>query len=229
MPIHREGKGWQWGQHGHVYPNKEGAEKQAEAAHAHGYKDSQDYYETETDAARAVRDGKLESPVKFGTAWIFDLRITGTGISIRDRDGKSELTYRPPEFYLNDAFLERCQGLPVIFEHMKGKGLNTEEYRNRSIGNIVMPYLPIVFDELHREGDVWGIARIYDQDAVDLMRTTHISTSPGVLGMTGGRTIPLDDKSHMLIEGNPRIIEHLACVPYGVWDKQGEPRGINLS
>lgn len=45
MPIHREGSGWQWGQHGHVYPNREGAERQAAAAHAHGYEgDAIDVY-----------------------------------------------------------------------------------------------------------------------------------------------------------------------------------------
>lgn len=37
MPIHKEGSGFQWGNHGKVYPTKEGAVKQAQAAHANGY------------------------------------------------------------------------------------------------------------------------------------------------------------------------------------------------
>ena len=37
MPIHHEGSGWQWGSHGKVYPSREGAERQAAAAHAHGF------------------------------------------------------------------------------------------------------------------------------------------------------------------------------------------------
>lgn len=37
MPIHRTEGGWQWGNHGHVYPTRAGAEKQAAAAHANGY------------------------------------------------------------------------------------------------------------------------------------------------------------------------------------------------
>lgn len=37
MPIHREGSGWQWGQHGAIYSTRAGAEKQAAAAHAHGF------------------------------------------------------------------------------------------------------------------------------------------------------------------------------------------------
>lgn len=39
MPIHKEGSGYQWGNHGKVYPTRKGAEKQAAAAHAHGYRE----------------------------------------------------------------------------------------------------------------------------------------------------------------------------------------------
>lgn len=38
MPIHKVKGGYQWGSHGKVYPTREGAEKQAAAAHASGYK-----------------------------------------------------------------------------------------------------------------------------------------------------------------------------------------------
>lgn len=38
-PIHRAGKGWQWGKHGHIYPTREGAVKQAQAAFSHGYRE----------------------------------------------------------------------------------------------------------------------------------------------------------------------------------------------
>ena len=37
MPIHKVKGGYKWGSHGHVYPTREGAEKQAEAAHANGF------------------------------------------------------------------------------------------------------------------------------------------------------------------------------------------------
>jgi hypothetical protein len=30
--------GYRWGQHGHVYPTRAGAERQAAAAYAHGYR-----------------------------------------------------------------------------------------------------------------------------------------------------------------------------------------------
>lgn len=42
MPIHREGSGWQWGNHGKVYSSRKDAERQAAAAHAHGYQGDAD-------------------------------------------------------------------------------------------------------------------------------------------------------------------------------------------
>ena len=39
MPVHKEGSGWEWGNHGKVYPTKEQAEAQAAAAHANGFRE----------------------------------------------------------------------------------------------------------------------------------------------------------------------------------------------
>jgi hypothetical protein len=38
MPIHKVPGGYKWGQHGKVYKTRAGAEAQARAAYAHGYK-----------------------------------------------------------------------------------------------------------------------------------------------------------------------------------------------
>ena len=38
MPVHKVKGGWQWGNHGKVYPDKASAEKQGQAAYANGYK-----------------------------------------------------------------------------------------------------------------------------------------------------------------------------------------------
>lgn len=37
MPIRKVEGGYKWGEHGHVYPSRAGAERQAAAAHAHGF------------------------------------------------------------------------------------------------------------------------------------------------------------------------------------------------
>ncbi len=38
MPIKKSGKGYKFGDSGHVYPTKEGAKKQMRAMYANGYK-----------------------------------------------------------------------------------------------------------------------------------------------------------------------------------------------
>lgn len=173
---------------------------------------------TELDVARAIRDGAMDSPQQHHNKWMFKLRYTGTGISYRP--SLDEYVYRPPEIYLNDEFLERIQGQPVIFEHPKKSLLNTDEFRDRSIGSIMLPFI---------QGDeVWCIALIYDHDAAELMNTTHISTSPGVaFDADSIRTTRAPDGSRLLIEGEPSNVCHLAICDAGVWDKGGPPSGVD--
>lgn len=183
---------------------------------------------TEMDIAKAIRDGKMSSPQKVGNMWLFDIRVTGTGTSYRE--ALDEYVYRPEELYLNDEFLERCQGLPVIFEHPESSMLNSEEWKERAVGTAILPYIPRAADDRHDPSEVWTIARIYDEDAAELMQTTHISTSPAVgLNAAGdSRTVKMDDGSTLLIEGKPHILDHLAICSIGVWDKGGEARGVSL-
>lgn len=186
--------------------------------------------ETEYDVAKAIRDGELPSGQRVGDLWFFDLRITGTGVSYRP--SRDEYVFRPPEYYLTDDFLERCQGLPVIFDHPEKGLLDTDEFRQRSIGSIVLPYIPTTEDEKHRLSDVWGIARIYDGDAAELMLTTEMSTSPAVsFASDSMETVRTEDGSKLLIEGNPALLDHLAVVSEasgskGVWDKGGPATGV---
>ncbi len=173
---------------------------------------------TELDVAKSIRDGALPSPQQYENVWLFDLRITGTGTSYRM--ALDEYVYRPPENFLTDEFLERCNGLPVIFEHPEKSILSTEEYRARAIGTIVLPYI--------KGDEVWGIAKVFDADAAALMCSTHASTSPAVIFRDAGsaESVEVDGKS-VLIEGKPSYLDHLAVCQEGVWDKGGEPSGVN--
>ncbi|MHB8372258.1 MAG: DUF2213 domain-containing protein [Thermoplasmataceae archaeon] len=173
---------------------------------------------TELDAARSMADGQLPSPQRYGNVWLFDVRITGTDTSYRE--ALNEYVYRPPEHYLNDEFLARCNGLPVIVEHPKG-ALDAEEFRNRIIGTIFVPYI--------KGDEVWGIAKIFDEAGAELMLTTHGSTSPAVVFQRsdGNKTIEMEDGKHLLIEGIPSLLDHLAICKEGVWDKGHGPSGVN--
>ncbi|WP_269145866.1 NUDIX domain-containing protein [Burkholderia pseudomultivorans] len=172
----------------------------------------------ELDIAKRMAAGELLSPQRYENVWLFDLRITGTGTSYRTEH--DEFVYRPPENFLTEEFRQRCNGLPVIFEHPKKTILNSDEYRDRSIGTIFMPYLT--------ETEVRGVAKVFDDDAARLMPTSHASTSPAVIFRDAGsaEAVEIDGKS-VLIEGKPSYLDHLAICEEGVWDKGGEPSGVN--
>jgi len=174
----------------------------------------------ETEIAIAIRDGQLPSPQILDNMALFAVRITGTGTAYRTKF--DEYTYRPPENYLNDAFLARCNGLPVIFEHPEEGTLDSDEYHERNVGSIVLPY--IVGDE------VWGIARIYDESAIQIMSNEQMSTSPSVVfhNPDVNSTMQLDDDTEILIEGKPSLLDHLAICESGVWDKGRSPAGVKV-
>ncbi len=175
---------------------------------------------TELDVAKAIRAGELPSPQRYENVWLFALRITGTGNSYRP--AHDEYVYRTPDNYLTDEFLERCTGLPVVFEHPSSGVLDTDEYRQRSVGVVMLPWI--------KGDEVWGIAKIYDADAAKLMQTTHISTSPAVVFRDEDSTQKVEsDGKVLLIEGKPSYLDHLAICEEGVWDKGGEPSGIQLT
>lgn len=173
----------------------------------------------ELDRARAmIADGVL-SPQQVANAWLFDLRITGTGAAYRR--GLDEFVWRAPENFLTDEFVARCNGLPVIMEHPKDGVLDGTELHDRIAGTVVLPYLA--------GSEVRGIARVIDADAARAMLTTFGSTSPAVAfrESSGTEAQELDGGSSLLIEGVPSYLDHLAICTEGVWDKNGPATGIN--
>ena len=174
---------------------------------------------TELDVARAMVAGELSSPQRVDGYHLFAIRITGTGTSYRS--ALDEHVYRPPEVYLTQEFIDRCNGLPVVWLHPEKKpGIDSEEWQKRSVGTVFLPY--ILGDE------VWGIAKIYDAEAISAMQTDQLSTSPGVSfrPTDGNITVETDDGKTLLIEGRPSTLDHIAIAPYGVWDKGGAPAGV---
>ena len=174
----------------------------------------------ELDVARKIQSGELTSPQKFANVWLFDIRITGTGTAYRSKG--DEFTYRPPQHYMSDEFLARCNGLPVIWEHPENGVLNSDEFNDRMIGSIFLPYLK------HEEEEVWGIAKIFDDAAAIEMTNEQLSTSPTVVftKIDGNSIITVKDGTNVLIEGNPSMLDHVAICSAGVWDKGGVPSGV---
>ena len=181
---------------------------------------------TELDIARLIVDGILPSPQIFANMHLLALRITGTGHAYRTSIG--EHVWRDASLYLNPEFLTRCNGLTVIMDHPKGKVMTQEDFKSRSIGAIMLPYI--------KDDEVWGIARVYDEKAMKEIQTSKVSTSPCVVfdDTAGNVTLKSDNGQPILIEGRGFLLDHLAIVTedkgsLGVWDKDGEPTGVDLT
>lgn len=175
----------------------------------------------EHDVALAISADQLLSPQWYENAMLFAVRITGTGKAYRS--SMKEFVWRDPELYLNQKFLDRCNGLPVIWEHPENGTLNSKEFVKRIIGTIVLPYI--------KGEEVWGIARILDLKAAEAMIKDQMSTSPAVVF----RDLEVNEKLTMangdiwLIEGKPSHLDHLAICAQGVWDKGAEPSGVIIA
>lgn len=62
MPVRKVKGGYKWGEHGHVYKTRAGAERQARAAYANGYRgDSADYRDDAHERLQAAYRRRRES------------------------------------------------------------------------------------------------------------------------------------------------------------------------
>ena len=181
---------------------------------------------TETDVARALASGEMTSPTHFVNAWYFRLRISGTGFAYRPQ--LREYVERLPEHYVTTDFLERCNGLPVVWLHPDAQVLDTKSFGNQVVGTIVLPYIGGPDGEDPTSQEVWGVARIIDEKAAHAMSAMQLSTSPAVV-LTPGESEeqPMEGGAHLLREGKPYLLDHLAICEHGVWDKLGPPTGID--
>lgn len=182
----------------------------------------------ELGVARAMAAGELTSPQRYENVTLFDIRITGTGQALRNekkdpKTGKvlraAEHVWRPPEDYLTEEFLARCNGLPVIWLHPPKSMLNSQEFAKRIIGTTFLPYI--------KGEEVWAIVKIYEDAAIKDLSDPNkqFSTSPGVSGV-GDNKAELEDGSTILVEERPELLDHIAICAVGVWDKGGEPAGV---
>jgi 8-oxo-dGTP pyrophosphatase MutT (NUDIX family) len=183
----------------------------------------------ELGIARAMSEGRLTSPQRYKNVTLWAMRITGTGVALRsavkDKSGNvirgEEFPWRDPALYLNDEFLARCNGLAVVWLHPKKAILDSKAFSESIVGTIMLPYI--------RGNEVWGIAKVYDDDANAMMLAGKMSTSPAVVVSdpnSPSYKLTMEDGATLLIEGKPSLLDHLAICERGVWDKGGEPAGI---
>ena len=180
---------------------------------------------TELEVAERIRDGTVPSPVKFSNMWLVNLRITGTGLAYRA--GLKEHVWRDPKLYLNEEFLRRCNGLPVIANHPDDAVLTEEDFKSRIVGSVMLPYI--------RSDEVWAVCRVYLQSIVEEIAEGDVSTSPSVVfNSTSGNVEVQEGDTNFLIEGVPFLVDHIALVTkdhgsLGVWDKDRIPAGVEVT
>ncbi|EON3078987.1 DUF2213 domain-containing protein [Escherichia coli] len=180
---------------------------------------------TELEVAERIRDGTVPSPVKFSNMWLVNLRITGTGLAYRA--GLKEHVWRDPKLYLNEEFLRRCNGLPVIANHPDDAVLTEEDFKSRIAGSVMLPYI--------RGDEVWAVCRVYLQSIVEEITEGDVSTSPSVVfNSTSGNVEVQEGDTNFLIEGVPFLVDHIALVTkdhgsLGVWDKDRIPAGVEVT
>lgn len=180
---------------------------------------------TELELAQRIRDGTAPSPMKFSNMWLVNLRITGTGLAYRS--GLKEHVWRDPKHYLNDDFLQRCNGLLVIANHPEDAVLTEEDFTERTVGSVMLPYI--------RGDEVWAVCRIYVRDIVEQIVSGKVSTSPSVVFNNASGNVEVQEgDTNFLIEGVPFLLDHIALVTedhgsLGVWDKDKIPTGVEVS
>ncbi|MFJ5338355.1 NUDIX domain-containing protein [Pectobacterium sp. CHL-2024] len=171
----------------------------------------------ETEVAALIADGTLSSPQYFINMWMFAIRVTGTGVTWRSAD--QQMAFRNPDDYLTPEFLQRVAGVPLIWLHPKKNKLDSDEFAKRVIGTLTNSWVA-------DNGEVWAIARVYDADAARIMATRQLSTSPTVTFSEAPDAIIKIDGQHLLVEGSPALLDHVAICEQGVWDKLLKPTGV---
>lgn len=163
----------------------------------------------EIDIAKQIAAGELPPLVMYENHLLAAIRITGTKIAI---EGEKPI-YRKPEHYLNDDFLQSINGVAVIFEHPdNGEYLNHAEYQNRNVGSVFYPYL--------KDSEVWAVARIYDNDAIEAFKHGIFKDTSPAVAIVKSKELPLQDGSILHVEGEPIYTDHIALlVTAGVWSK----------
>ena len=172
---------------------------------------------TELDAARAIADGRLTSPQRFANMALFAMRISGTGLAYRK--GRDEYVWRKPEEYLTEEMQARWLGAPVVWEHPESDTLTSKDFSDRVVGGIMLTFV--------KGDELWCVARIYDDAAIQILSEGGMSTSPGVVIKADEMAnVKLEDGSNLLVEGAPNLTDHLAICQLGVWDKGGPATGV---
>lgn len=171
----------------------------------------------ETLILNAYKNGELVGATLTTYGAYIPLRVSGVGYTIRSTKDSEDQDY----FYVSkrdDSFLKLEQevvGLPIIINHpldtAKENNENSRRFLtlnnfkdNAIIGNCLNAY--------EKDNELWALAKIYDIEVVLDLLNNNKSTSPAIYCCY--------EKDNAVIVDKPMLINHLAIVEQGHWDRK---------
>lgn len=173
--------------------------------------------------AQKMATGEIPGIVATDKCLLVPMRITGTGVSTREKKDENQMTVRfeidrPADVFLSDRFLQMCAGLPVAYLHPDAAeggftSINYDNWREYIVGTIFYPFI--------KDTEVWGVAKVFDLSMLDAFKAGIVSTSPfvtseSVPGANGMYVEKLED------------INHVAIVSAGHWDTETPAIAANI-
>ena len=171
----------------------------------------------ETLILEAYKSGELVVTTLTTYGAYIPLRVSGVGYSIRATKDSDNQDY----FYLSkrdDSFLKLEQeivGLPIIVNHPLDKPNQNNENSRRflTLNNFKdNAIIGVCLNAYEKDNELWALAKIYDIEVVLDLLNNEKSTSPAVYCYY--------EKDNAVIVDKPMLINHLAIVEQGHWDKK---------
>ena len=171
----------------------------------------------ETIILNAYKSGELVGTTLTTYGAYMPLRVSGVGYTIRATKDSDNQDY----FYLSkrdDSFLKLEQeviGLPIIVNHPldKAKDNNENSRRFLTLNNFKdNTIIGTCLNAYEKDNELWALAKIYDIEAVLDLLNNEKSTSPAVYCYY--------EKDNAVIVDKPMLLNHLAIVEQGHWDKK---------
>lgn len=169
---------------------------------------------------KAIKDeyrlGTRKGVTELDECFYLPVRITGTGLNLREKDGETIVADRAKVDYFSSAFIEHAKTLPIIVEHPKEGMLESSNLKdNPIVGNCIDAWI--------EKDELWGLARVFDKTLLQKFGKEINSTSPAV-------TICYEPAAEAGIEKEvPISVNHLAFVDKGHWDNNAGSIGFDNS
>ena len=169
---------------------------------------------------KAIKDeyklGTRKGVTELDECFYLPVRITGTGLNLREKDGETIVADRAKVDFFSPAFIEHAKTLPIIVEHPKEGMLDSSNLKdNPIVGNCIDAWI--------EKDELWGLARVFDKSLLQKFGNEINSTSPAV-------TICYEQAAEEGIEKEvPISVNHLAFVDRGHWDNNEGSIGFDNS